>query len=348
MSDFEVYWNAGTRFVAAEPLYRAEDGHFQHKYLPMFAGLIAPLALLPLTPAKTIWFYASIAVVVGFLAISLSLLPYRRLPAQVLLLCTVLGMLKFYAHELNLGQCNAIMALCVVVGFACSRRGRPALAGALLALAVVIKPYPAVFLPYLLVKRRFVTLGVFLALVILSLLLPAMIYGTEGNRLLLQGWMRTLSQTTSGNLLNQDNVSIWAMCARCFGVGPLAFGLALATLLMMAAGVLALLQLGSELPGAEYLEMAVLLLVIPLATPQGWDYELLLATPAVMLLVNEFPDLPLAMRLLSGAAIMTMALSVFDLMGRRAYAAFMSVSAITVCALVLLGSMAYLRVRRLA
>jgi len=182
------------------------------------------------------------------------------------------------------------------------------LAGLVLAMAVVIKPYPVIFLPYLLLKRRFVTFGVFLALVILSLLLPAVIYGAEGNRLLLESWVQTLSQSTRANLLNQDNVSIWAMYARWFGVGALASGLALATLLAIAAGVLVLLQLGSERPGVEYLEMALLLMLIPLVSPQGWDYQLLMATPAVMLLVNEFRGLPLAMRLVSGAAMATMAL----------------------------------------
>jgi hypothetical protein len=38
MPDFEVYWNAGARVMSAAPLYRLEDGHFQHKYLPIFAA----------------------------------------------------------------------------------------------------------------------------------------------------------------------------------------------------------------------------------------------------------------------------------------------------------------------
>ncbi len=37
MLDFEVYRVAGARAAAAEPLYRAEDGHWQFKYLPAFA-----------------------------------------------------------------------------------------------------------------------------------------------------------------------------------------------------------------------------------------------------------------------------------------------------------------------
>ena len=39
MPDFEVYWRAGARALAAEPLYREEDAHFRLKYLPAFAVL---------------------------------------------------------------------------------------------------------------------------------------------------------------------------------------------------------------------------------------------------------------------------------------------------------------------
>ena len=44
MLDFEVYRVAAVRAAAAEPLYRAEDGHWQFKYLPAFALAIVPLA----------------------------------------------------------------------------------------------------------------------------------------------------------------------------------------------------------------------------------------------------------------------------------------------------------------
>ena len=35
--DFEVYRTAAQRVVHGEPLYRADDGHYQFKYLPAFA-----------------------------------------------------------------------------------------------------------------------------------------------------------------------------------------------------------------------------------------------------------------------------------------------------------------------
>jgi uncharacterized membrane protein len=348
MPDFDVYYRAGARFAAAEPLYRAEDGHYQHKYLPIFAALMVPFSWLPLMQAKAVWLCLSIAIVAGFIAVSLRLLPRRSAAPAVIVAFTVLSMLKFYAHELSLGQSNALMALCVVAGFACLARGRPVLAGWLLALSVVVKPYPIIFLPYLLLKSRFVTFLVFLGLVAISVALPAMLYGVKGNWALLESWLRTVADSTPVNLLNQDNVSIWAMYAKWFGPGPLASTLAGSTIVAIAGVLLALLRTGSAVPQAEYLEMAFLLILIPLCSPQGWDYGLLMATPAVMLLVSTFCGDSPWMRLMIAATLMTIGLSVFDVMGRRAYAAFMSVSAITVCALVLLGSLAALRLRRAA
>src|SRR5216110_3281920 len=56
MPDFQVYRTAGSRALAAAPLYREEDGHYQFKYLPPFAILAAPIALVPLPAAKAGWF----------------------------------------------------------------------------------------------------------------------------------------------------------------------------------------------------------------------------------------------------------------------------------------------------
>src|SRR3954453_20444650 len=61
MPDLEVYWTAAVRARSAEPLYRAEDEHYQFKYLPAFAVLAIPGGALPLPVAKGAWYLASIA-----------------------------------------------------------------------------------------------------------------------------------------------------------------------------------------------------------------------------------------------------------------------------------------------
>ena len=47
-------------------------------------------------------------------------------------------------------------------------------------------------------------------------------------------------------------------------------------------------------------------------------------------------------------ALATIAFSIYDVMGARAYAAFMRLSIITVCYLVVIGALTTLRARRVA
>ena len=81
-------------------------------------------------------------------------------------------------------------------------------------------------------------------------------------------------------------------------------------------------------------------------SPQGWDYVFLIATPAVMLIVDRPAGLlPRGLRLATIAAIAVVALSIYDLMGREAYAAFMASSVITLCFLVEIAALVALRFR---
>src|SRR5215216_2589280 len=100
MPDFQVYWTAGARALHAEPLYREADGHYQFKYLPAFAIVAAPVALMPLPAAKAVWFAASSLLMMAILLLSVRAMPELRRPAPLLLVLTFLAMAKFYAHEL--------------------------------------------------------------------------------------------------------------------------------------------------------------------------------------------------------------------------------------------------------
>src|SRR4051812_25812365 len=145
MPDFQVYWTAGARAMHAEPLYRADDGHYQFKYLPAFAIFAAPAAMMPLPAAKGVWFAASAVLMMALLLLSVRALPQVHRPPALLLVLTFLAMAKFYAHELVLGQVNLLFGAIAVLAMVWLRQGRDAAAGLLFALAVVVKPYGVIF-----------------------------------------------------------------------------------------------------------------------------------------------------------------------------------------------------------
>ena len=90
------------------------------------------------------------------------------------------------------------------------------------------------------------------------------------------------------------------------------------------------------------------MLLIPLVSPQGWDYVLLLATPAVVCVVDRWQDLSAVRRTVIALVLATMGLSMFDIMGRALYDRFMALSFVTVCALVIALQLVDIRRRRLA
>jgi hypothetical protein len=348
MPDFEVYWRAGGRALAAEPLYRDEDEHFQLKYLPAFAVLAIPAALLPLPVAKAIWFGVTVALIPVLVALSIGLLPARRRPASLLAAITLVLMAKFYGHELVLGQINVLFAVVIAGAVHALGAGRPAGAGALVALAVIVKPYAVLFVPWLGAQRAVRALIFAAAGMTAALLLPVPLYGARPTIALHVDWWRTVTQSTAPNLLNADNVSLAAMFAKWIGSGT-------ATAMLATLSAAALLTIAAlvflkrrEIDRPEGLEAALLLTMIPLLSPQGWDYVLLLATPAVVCIVDRWRELDRTWRFGQAVALVFMCLTMFDLMGRQLYGRFMALSLVTVAALLLAMGLAHLRWRRLA
>jgi hypothetical protein len=348
MVDFDVYRTAAIRATSAEPLYRTSDGHYQFKYLPAFAIVMTPFARLDAEAAKVVWFALSVGLLTALVRWSVRALPERRRTERLLLWMAVLLMAKFYAHELTLGQTNIVLGVLLVGALLAVQIDQPIAAGVLIGLAAFVKPYALVLLPWLAVTHGLAAAGACLGVLGAGLLLPVIRYGWTGNLALLQSWSRTVSESTAPTLLGADNVSVAAMWAKWVGPGRLAAGLAVASaagLLAMAAAVWAGRR---RVDSPDYLEFALLMLLIPLLSPQGWDYVLLLATPAIVVLVDRFAELPRSWRIVAGTALALMSLTIFDVMGRVLYARFMALSLVTVAAIAIAAALAHLRARALA
>jgi len=348
MYDFEVYRVAGARAAAAESLYRTDDGHWQFKYLPAFAIAVAPLAQLPPVAARAAWFFLSVALVVLLVNRSFALLPDRRRNAAFLIGITVLAMGKFYVREVGLGQSNVLLAVLVLAAVACWYRGRDVAAGALLAAATIVKPYAILFLPYLVGRRKWSGVVSFAAVLLGALVLPAARYGWSGNLGQLHGWWTVVTTSTAPNLAGQDNVSIAGMFSAWMGVGPAAAALAAATALALVLACAWAVWRGSQLASPEYLDAALLLFLIPLLSPQGWDYVLLVTTPAVMLLLDRLEEFHPAARWLLFASLALAGLTFWDVLGREPYRLLMMSRAVTVGALFQVILVVQLRARRAA
>jgi hypothetical protein len=346
--DFLVYQTAAQRALAAAPLYRDADQHYQFKYLPAFAVAMAPLARVNPETAKAIWFTISVALLLVFVRRSIAMLPGRRVSERTLAWLTVLVIGKFVVRELVNGQINVLFGTLLVAALAASERRRRATAGVLVGLAVFVKPYAILIVPWLAAVGGAIAVTATAAVVAAGLLLPALLYGWQGNLELLAGWYRTVTGTTPENLLGAENISLATMWAKWIGPGTAASLLAGATGILLLVAAAWIWHRRGKVERPAFLEMAFLMLLVPLLSPQGWDYVLILATPAVVCLLDRWPDTSRPWRVVLAAALVLTSLTIYDLNGRTLYRWLMEISVVSVGALGLAASVVHLRVRSLA
>jgi hypothetical protein len=346
--DFEVYRTAAARAAAAEPLYRPEDGHYQFKYLPAFAVIAAPTAWGNPEVAKIVWFGLGCGLVVFLFTRSADRLPDRRQSSARLMTVTAVVTAKLWIKELVEGQTNLWLAGLVMGALGAANRRRPVAAGCLIGAAVFVKPYALIFLPWVAVAAGPSGVLAFAATVAVGLVLPAAVYGWHGNVALHVEWWRTVTETTAPNLLFAENVSIAAMWAKWIGARPLATDLAILTNAGLLVSVLSMFVRRRSVHSPSFLEMAAFLALIPLLSPQGWDYMALLGIPATMALIDRSGDVDSSWRVAATLAIVVTGFTIYDVLGRATYLRAMSLSLLTLAGVVITACVVHLRWRRLA
>jgi hypothetical protein len=329
-------------------LYRPDDGHFQFKYFPAFAVAAIPLAKISLDTAIAAWFFLSFGLLVAFVRRSVRGLPGRRHGELALAWLTTLLLGRFYVRELVFGQDNVLFGLVLVLALAAVQARRLAYAGALVALAVFIKPNGVVFLPWIAVAGGVMAAASSAAGLAAGFALPAILYSWRGNLELLSGWYTTVTSTTPENLLSLQNISLATMWAKWVGPGPAASALALITGVALLALVVWVWAARARVSDPDYLEVALLMLLVPLLSPQSWDYVLLLGTPAVVCLVDRLPDVSWKWRFVIGAALVFTGFAFFDVVRRTMYYGIQRASLMSVAAMVLAVGLVHLRARALA
>ena len=347
MVDFAVNYRAGQRLEAGETLYQRADGHYMFKYLPASALIYLPFSHLPIEFAKATWFALSLLLLAASFALILQLVPLPHRP--YLLLVSVLVLAKYFLHELRLGQINILVTtLMLLATSALSRRAEPgsdAAAGALVGIATALKPYAALFFPYFLLTRNWTAAAAGVAVLAIALWVPAVFYGSDGNVQVLREWAVTLSQSTPGQLTNNDNVSVFGFFAKWLATPTGALLASAMVLAILALLMLAVILRHGKARNPATLECAMLLTLVPLVSPLGWDYTFLMSLLAVALLINAFDTFPKPVRVILTVNFAVIALAVFDVMGRRAYSAYMQWSVTTVNFLIVVVALAYLRFR---
>jgi len=181
MNDFKVTHRAATRVLEGENLYNWADGHYLYKYPPFFALLVVPFGLIPFFYAKFFWMALMVAAFYGVVRIGKYLVMDHKSPPPFFYFFSFLLTAKFLLREIELGQADFLQLFFIFSLLMCLEKDKEILGGLFLALSVMIKLTPLIFVPYLLYRKRFLGLFCSLCFTIFFFSLPALIYGFDGN-----------------------------------------------------------------------------------------------------------------------------------------------------------------------
>jgi hypothetical protein len=163
---------------------------FAYPNPPIMALLLKPLVALPPLAASLTWFYLKVGMTLAALAWTFRLVESAGQPfplwAKTL---AVLLSLRPIMGDLTHGNVNLFILFLVVAALYAFHQGHDLTAGVILALAIACKVTPALFVPYFLWKRKWLTLaGCAVGLVLFLVLVPGLFLGMGWNLELVTSW----------------------------------------------------------------------------------------------------------------------------------------------------------------
>jgi len=351
MTDFGVCYRAGGRILSGETLYRETDQHLQFKYAPAAALLFVPFSALPWEAAKPAWFLVLLACLAGILAVASKGRAGEGRMTPWAIVAAVAVLLKFLGREFELGQVNLLILYFMVLAVREGAAGRERPSGFWWGFSLLFKPYALIFLPYWILKRRWVTIAAGAATLSAGLLAPALFYGWKGNGTVIGEWLRSLAASTPGLLRVGDNASLYALFAKAFGVKSMAGAMAAGGVIAAVLGILMLLMIvrgrKEKITGADFAEASALIMLVPMLSPLGWNYNYLYGLPAVMLLASAFNCFRRVERAILIFDFILIGGAVREVLGRTAFRFYTWNALVVPCFLVLFGLMFVARRRRL-
>ena len=266
----------------------AADLQFLNMNPPHFHLVVLPFALMPPDLAAILWMVVSLVALMMSVVLIGRELGVRWTPITIL--GVAFGVLAFSGTQAFFltGQVSMLLMLAMTVCWIAARRGRWTAAGVWLGICLSVKPFVAIFLPYLIATRRYRAAVISLATAAGAYTIGLVVFGLPNS----QSWSRALAQSADWTWAEM-NASILGFFRRAFDVQPIAPPVVLAPGLVkfwiVAAGLVGVATLivtaNDRSARAVDRAFALLLVAAVLISPLGWIYYMPVAAGPIAAIV---------------------------------------------------------------
>lgn len=303
--DFRVYYKAGGDFINGKNIYFREDQEITpYKYSPFFAFVFSPLSLLPIKASAAVFFAINFALTIVFFRLAYYLVQTSGIVSvfsgreQVLIYgLTLLCSFRYILLVWDSGQVNILMCVLVLAALSYLSNNKAVGTGAFFAASVLIKYTPAIFIPYLLFKRKYKAVLWTIIFTGAFLLVPALVVGLEKEYSYLSSWIPSIISTSLDKFSYIDfkNQSIYSMLLRFFLPqpyddnlsSPLFNNILHGSYLTAVLIYLAIFIPGKSKPRGMIIDFAILMICISLFNPNAWMLNFVSLILSYMLLIQH-------------------------------------------------------------
>lgn len=340
MSDLEVYHKTAVRLSQGEELYRSveEDPweHYVFKYSPPSAFLFLPFVFTGFTAAKYLY-WAFLTFILGHILFLLYriFIPGGKASGKVILsliLAMAIGGTHFF-RELHLGQVNLVLLWFYIIALYAFQKNNSLLSGVMLAASLFIKPFALIFIPFLLISRRYKTSLYMLAFTIIFFLLPFIFYPDLSLfKGLYASWINELGIELGNkqDLLAAGNHTIFSVLARYTPISLLPIEgsgrwiYQLIILLFIAAIVLRYMLKDST--GEGYIKIFIILTaMIPLLAFTSYN-AFIFSLPLFTFLLFHFGKMSLIIKIIFIVSCLLIGGNIYDVAGPGLFDLFWEIS----------------------
>lgn len=197
--DYRVYWYGANGFWdGSRPMYGETSGlgwPMHYRYPPLFLLLFTPIAKLGLSFGAVVWALGKLALMFFLAPVLWKVVGVHDRRTQWL---SILVAAPYLVQELRYGNLQFYIVAAVVLALVWVE-DRPVRAGLVLGLAAGLKVWPLFFVPYWIARRYHHAAGIAVAGAIVLTLVPALVFGWNGNVRLLHEWYAQESSIQMGS-----------------------------------------------------------------------------------------------------------------------------------------------------
>ena len=229
--DFDIYYQAGKNYLERQPVYIPHDGGIEEfKYSPFFSLVFSPFAMLPKTTALYCWSILNIFLLylIFYFLFRLGLMLFKRASDFWLLFLLFALAGRYIFINIKIGQVNIALCFLLTLVMYFQIRNKDFWAGFFLALSLMIKLFPAIFLVYFVLRKRFKIIYFTALMCVVFLFIPSFYSGFGLELRYIREWFDLLRSTPPGIIYSVKNSSLlsyfsWLFVVQHQGVPTLDF-----------------------------------------------------------------------------------------------------------------------------